>query len=471
MLLGFLMVLLLRDDGLASFHHNYLTALLASMISCFLYESLIGNSYKKLFIASLLVGMSIFARIPNFTFLGVIGVLLLIDLWYKKSRGHFWKQVGIAISGVLGGVFIVIVIMLSLGHFDIFVQCIQNNLVIAASSSTSTHSFSHLLYIYAANYYRVGRVMLIYGLSLFIAYKFVLKTPSFWCAGAWLTASVFVLLLLCLGSVWVLYGVSFLIALYTFYFYRNQASIIYILAIAFCFSVFMPLGSDFGIGNMGYSSVWLLIPLICFLYRNIVISLTGKEISSFFKLAGILFVCGYFALQLWTVSNHCYSDKGCRFEKMYYIKNSDLATTLTTREKAAAIDTLLVHCRDYIKEGDYVLCFQSLPTMHYLTRTKPYLYNPWVWAYDVDNMKRQLERAEKEISTLPVVIREKGNLPGTDWLEVSPGWNRTDLPDTYIYKHGKIILINQFLDRHGYRLIWQNKLFQIWIPGSLCSKI
>ena len=85
-----------------------------------------------------------------------------------------------------------------------------------------------------------------------------------------------------------------------------------------------------------------------------------------------------------------------------------MATTLTTKQKAEAVDVLLIHSANYIKEGDYVLFFQNMATLHYLTRTKPYLYNPWPWTYDADNMERQFLRAEKERDTLPVVIREKG---------------------------------------------------------------
>lgn len=69
-------------------------------------------------------------------------------------------------------------------------------------------------------------------------------------------------------------------------------------------------------------------------------------------------------------------------------------------------------------------------------------------------------RAEKERDTLPVVIREKGVLPGSLWLEEAAGWNREDLPDTYSYKSKKIALINQFLKKHDYKLVWEIMSFK-----------
>lgn len=263
------------------------------------------------------------------------------------------------------------------------------------------------------------------------------------------------------------YGISFIVIAYSFYLYRNQPQIVYLLSIALCLSVFMPLGSDFGIGNMGSFAIWWLIPLCLILYLKIIGTLKSKKLYCFYKLAGVLSVSGYIMLQLFTILGQCYFDKGSRADKKYCIHSSSLATTLTTKQKAEAVDVLLIHSANYIKEGDYVLFFQNMATLHYLTRTKPYLYNPWPWTYDADNMERQFLRAEKERDTLPVVIREKGVLPGSLWLEEAAGWNREDLPDTYSYKSKKIALINQFLKKHDYKLVWENHVFQIWLPDSM----
>ena len=466
--LGFLLVLFQQDFGILAFHHNYLSALFASMIACFLYESLNTNSYKKLFIASVLIGINIFVRIPNITLIGLLPILFIVDFYYKRSYLSLFKQIRVSFIGLLSGVIIVLAVMLVFRHFDIFVSSLKNNLFSAASSSTSTHNLSSMFYTYIDNYYQIGKILIIYGTMLFVITKIVRKYHSA-CLylGAIIIALISFFLVYRLGGIYVLYGISFIVIAYSFYLYRNQPQIVYLLSIALCLSVFMPLGSDFGIGNMGSFAIWWLIPLCLILYLKIIGTLKSKKLYCFYKLAGVLSVSGYIMLQLFTILGQCYFDKGSRADKKYCIHSSSLATTLTTKQKAEAVDVLLIHSANYIKEGDYVLFFQNMATLHYLTRTKPYLYNPWPWTYDADNMERQFLRAEKERDTLPVVIREKGVLPGSLWLEEAAGWNREDLPDTYSYKSKKIALINQFLKKHDYKLVWENHVFQIWLPDSM----
>ena len=100
--------------------------------------------------------------------------------------------------------------------------------------------------------------------------------------------------------------------------------------------------------------------------------------------------------------------------------------------------------------------------MHFLTRTRPYLYNPWVWTYDPSNMERKFREAEAEHKELPVVVRDKSMLP--KWYEYYPDWNNENAEESYTHKNRKIILINRFLTRNGYKVVWENDVFQILLP-------
>lgn len=176
--LGFLLVLFQQDFGILAFHHNYLSALFASMIACFLYESLNTNSYKKLFIASVLIGINIFVRIPNITLIGLLPILFIVDFYYKRSYLSLFKQIRVSFIGLLSGVIIVLAVMLVFRHFDIFVSSLKNNLFSAASSSTSTHNLSSMFYTYIDNYYQIGKILIIYGTMLFVITKIVRKYHS-----------------------------------------------------------------------------------------------------------------------------------------------------------------------------------------------------------------------------------------------------------------------------------------------------
>ena len=132
------------------------------------------------------------------------------------------------------------------------------------------------------------------------------------------------------------------------------------------------------------------------------------------------------------------------------------------------LNPMLHELKKYVNEDDCLLCFQNIPTVHFLTATRPYLYNPWVWTYDPTNMQRKFLRAEREHAALPVVVRDKSMLPR--WYEPYPDWNNDKAEESYLHKNKKIFIINKFLEKHHYRLAWENEVFQILLPGKVMKR-
>ena len=46
-------------------------------------------------------------------------------------------------------------------------------------------------------------------------------------------------------------------------------------------------------------------------------------------------------------------------------------------------------------------------------------------------------------------------------------WNNDSVEDTYEHKNIEISIINDFIDRNNYQVIWENKIFQILLPHFL----
>jgi hypothetical protein len=236
------------------------------------------------------------------------------------------------------------------------------------------------------------------------------------------------------------------------------------LTISFFLAVLFPIGSDNGL-TIGHHLLTCLLILSLINYSQFVKGFT-PAVESLYKYAGILSIIIFLGFTLSKVPFSCYFDEGSRLEKRYQITQSDLANTFTSQEKAQAIDTLLIHLKPYIHEGDYTLFFKNLPMLHYMTRTKPYLHCPWVFCYAADYLRMQFERSEREIPVMPVLVREKGCLPGSDWTIVSDKWDRTDFEDDYLNKSESIAVIQDFIKRHNYHIVWENNLFAIYLPGE-----
>jgi hypothetical protein len=117
-----------------------------------------------------------------------------------------------------------------------------------------------------------------------------------------------------------------------------------------------------------------------------------------------------------------------------------------------------VESAKYVKPNDYVLAYDCLPLYYYLTDTKPYMYNSWLWLYDPGVFKNQLEKAYGETHFCPVVIMHKRSTLGNNW------------PQNYDedFKGHDVTLgyINDFLSAHHYNQVWENDFFKIYLSGE-----
>jgi hypothetical protein len=79
-------------------------------------------------------------------------------------------------------------------------------------------------------------------------------------------------------------------------------------------------------------------------------------------------------------------------------------------------------------------------------------------------MRRLIDRAEKEQNELPVLDREK--LGANIVYKPSEDWDDTTKEHNWLYSPEKIRLIQEFIKKHDYKIVWENELFQIYLPGN-----
>lgn len=177
----------------------------------------------------------------------------------------------------------------------------------------------------------------------------------------------------------------------------------------------------------------------------------------FFVLCCLLKICWKSAESF----NKCYSDSGTRLDKTSQFLTPK-ANVYTTSFSVEELDKFVMVLHKYVKPGDVTLYFQSLPTLHYLTDTQPYLQNPWPWTYGADVMKKQFEKAKVLHSKIPVVVREKSSVQS--WIVFYENWNNCHAEEDYIHSNKKIELIDTFLKANNYKVVWEDNLFQILKP-------
>lgn len=440
------------------FYHNYLTLFLSTLIALTFCRALSMKSKAYAVGSGVCVGIAIFARIPNLSLLALSLVFVPYACRHSWRAGaHMFLWWGL---GICTGVFSVLLLMCALGHLPVFEDSVLSG-ISAAHSSESTHHLGHLLHICMRNYYQVIRHImalfllpaLLYGgkrkglvqgkkgrvLTIILLLGHVLLV-------AWMSRFATVYMVYAFCTFWLVgYGIKS---------YKSKTEVTYLCLTTLILMYALPLGSDFGIENMGVFCIWTGVPLSIHLAR---VSIRKMQVRAFSH-ASLLLWLFYCCAGGYALLSSCYFDQGWRWEKTCKI-NAPLATTYTTRENKEAADELLSVLPRYIKKDDRVLFFQNLATLHYLTETRPYLGNPWPWTYDPDNLQRHFLEARRRHKDLPVIVREKSAV--ATWQKYDADWDNAHAEETYSHKNGRIKAIQQFIQENHYSVVWENGLFVI----------
>ena len=453
------------------FHHNYLTSLLVVCTIYFIHQSLSKRNSFFMYIAGIVLGMTTFARLPNVTMTALI-IVLIPYYFYSKSWSLIKRMFLSAILGYVTGILLIMVTMIIFGHLTIFKEAIEFGFL-AGKDSESTHNLSSMISTYMDNYKKVFISFLYVGLIpcvlLIIEYKNIyIKNCYLLYAGGVICAIAYVIVLRDVippqvNMVYILYALSTTILIINLFFHHN-VTIACLSTLGLVNLYCLPLGSDFGIGNMGPWCIWFALPLSTGIICQH-ISKSSKKLKITYSALLFLFVITVSYKWYNTMLNGCYFDSGSRLEKRFKI-HSDLANTYTTKENCDMLNPLLSELNKHVQPEDKLLCFQSCGMIHFLTRTKPYLKNPWVWTYTPSMVKKKMMEAENENVKLPVIVREKSTLP--TWYKFYPDWNNDHAKETYIHKNKRITYINEFITRHHYTVIWENKVFQILLSTNNC---
>ena len=176
----------------------------------------------------------------------------------------------------------------------------------------------------------------------------------------------------------------------------------------------------------------------------------------------VVFFMVFLILKRYRWSQQSYFDPGPRTNKTYSI-NTPLATgVFTTKERATVMNEVLDILPNYVEPNDYLFVYDKIPMIHFLTETRPYMYNSWPWIYDEVSFKKKLETAQKNRDALPVVLVQKFETIG-EFSAPQLNYLATDIDETYFHNNAIAELMTEFLVENDYKIAWSNDYFNIYI--------
>jgi Dolichyl-phosphate-mannose-protein mannosyltransferase len=476
-LIGLTMVLFANNFGFLAFYYNHLTAFLAVSSIYFLLKGLTKKQFVCLCIAGFLSGINVFSRLTNVTLFVFILAIPFMGYFNKEPFIKSVKPMLVFILGIAIGMISIFGILYSLNHIDLMKNAIVG-LVDLGKTEGSTHNIITLFETYIYNYKQV--IMAFFKLLiiciLFLVTKNYFKTNRFVKSIVYLLGFLVLALLFKKGNIYIIYAIAFIGPLGILLTKQKNTSIKTIALLALFMMVFLPLGSGSGIYSSGYVSIWLSMPLFFyFTYQiktatitvetehTILSKVLSKDIISQVL---VLIVISYFTAKIYNISQEAYFDEGSRFEKTYKINNRFTKGIFTTEERASIINDLIVNLEQYVTPNDYLLAYDKIPMVHFLTETKPYMYNPWVWIYDGYSFNKNLNRAEIEIDVLPIIVQQKFETI-SNFSEPMLDYMSENKEDIYTYSKERVIAMNDFIKRNQYKIVWSNSYFNIYKSDKL----
>ena len=262
-LAGLFLVYLCAGYGVMVFYHDYLTTLLSVGASSCMLKSLLRSDRKWIFASGIIIGINVFARLPNLS----LSLLILCLIPYHIYKRDMTDTLRMLTSGVLGfavGVVAVILLMLFSGHYDIFTQAITDGMS-AAGDSQSTHNISEMFGRYLLGYARVAQnallIMLVPALIWICRRKTIKKKSNLFLIGIIAAGIYLAMLKFCGSNTSILYATSTICCLGILLSKPRRIEYVYLAFIVLINMYALPLGSDYGIENMGEYCVYISGPL------------------------------------------------------------------------------------------------------------------------------------------------------------------------------------------------------------------
>jgi hypothetical protein len=181
------------------------------------------------------------------------------------------------------------------------------------------------------------------------------------------------------------------------------------------------------------------------------------------KIVLLLFLISFISRVFYLGMTTAYYDPGSRIHKTYRINNVKAKCIYTTQERATVVNNLLEGIKPFIKDGDYLIAYESIPMIYYLTNTKPFLHDSWLVGMDSTSFTKKIKRSRIEDNPLPLVLRQKFETIGYFGVP-SDDYISDNRKSTIYVSQEQTIFFNKFLLENNYHVVWENSHFILYEP-------
>jgi hypothetical protein len=462
-------------------HYNNISMLVLTLGAAILFFGLEKKSRPLIFLSGMACSLAVFARIPNIA--GMAFVLVLVYAWMlEKGRlSGLVKNIGFFFLGVLAAAAIVTAAMFLLGHLSIYRDAVGE--LFAGTKENLSHYGANTMekkffVDWARALFAAGLMLGGFSCANIIIKKIPVKHFRLVCFAA--------LALISSAVTWNNAWSESMVIVYPFIgcitltcaliivFAGNEYKKQKLLAlITILLTGTLSVGSDTGMKVGAYAMIFGFPLLLWYWFelpetRFVVSTYQDGKLTRESRISwGRLFrrnlmtfiLVLYIAYSIPFTFRNVYRDSSLRWKMNAQVNHSMLRGVFTSPERSAAIESLLAELERYVKPGDVLLAYESIPMLHFITQTRPYLYNPWPILYLPGEFDKKLKRASLERAELPVAVLAKVEMRSGSW----PESGEVNMAET---SKAARKLVHAFLAGPRYVKVWENEAFEIFLPAG-----
>lgn len=431
-----------------TFYNDTLTAMIALASLLALSRGLSGRKGWLLLLAGTLAGINTFSRIPNVT--EILFVLLIPIYAVLSGCKNSWRWSGLFLCGWAVGLSLGAFLIWSAGHLDLFLSNMRDLRSIAATDGTeASHGIGNLIMAQLRVYGRLAPVslkfVLAYAFWLFLIHiragKSVRRLAGavLLCCVAWTLARI--------DTVTALEALSLPLLVMNVVFGSRELKFVSWCGLAY--TLVLPLGSDWGVYNMGPYAMWLSVPaaLCAFTIRP---KINGREYDKLPKLSLLVVLLAILGQALWNLGRHgVYFDDSRGAEMVASVSSPRAAGIFTGHKRAEAVDSMLATIGNVTCPGDTLMVYGSAPALNWLTGTKPAIGNSWPELLSAKMLKMKLHECE---APQYVAVMKFGTI-GSEWGQPSEAFAQGQAGVNIFHTSEKSAIIHGYLQEKSYTKI------------------
>lgn len=198
-------------------------------------------------------------------------------------------------------------------------------------------------------------------------------------------------------------------------------------------------------------AVFLLVPIIALINYNKKEFLVKLNLNFLYKFTLMFFIVLLFISGYKKIFDDNKRDAQPIFTRNSMFKSPELFGIFSTRDRVAAIDGIMYISKEKITNNDTLICFNSVPILHYLLNRDYFLKDPWT---EQSNLAKELEKKIEKNIFPDYIIFSKRSAREKDW----PDTNVLYEPADKIKYHFMI----DFIDKYDYKNIYENNGFILY---------